>query len=141
MSFAVHNWSSLSEVQRTGLLQRPNPQSQEIAETVASIVARVRREGDSAVRDYSQQFDGVAADPLRVSPEVIENAAAQCHSSLLTALDNAAHRIRQFHEAGKPLGYQAETAPGLVCEARYLPMSPVGLYVPGGSAPLGAALG
>lgn len=136
MSFTVHNWSSLSEVQRTDLLQRPNPQSQEVTNTVASIVARVRREGDTAVRDYSEQFDGIAADPLRVSPEVIENAAAQCRSSLLTALDNAAQRIRAFHEAGKAQDYQAETAPGLVCEARYLPLSPVGLYVPGGSAPL-----
>ncbi|MBT8061338.1 MAG: histidinol dehydrogenase [Gammaproteobacteria bacterium] len=136
MSFPVHVWSSLGESQRSTLLSRPSPERQGVRETVAAILAGVRRDGDLAVRAFSEQFDGTAADPLRVPREQLESAARQCTPGLLSALDSAAKRIGVFHQAGRPRDYQAETAPGLVCEARYLPMSPVGLYVPGGSAPL-----
>jgi histidinol dehydrogenase len=75
-------------------------------------------------------------DQLEVSAGEWSEAESLADPLVLQAIDEAISRIKMFHEAGKPKMASMETAPGLRCEARYLPISPVGLYVPGGSAPL-----
>jgi len=105
-------------------------------QTVATIIACVREGGDDALRELGEKYDGVKLEQLEVSRDEWEEAESLVDPVVLQAMDEAISRIEAFHIAGKPAPVSMETAPGLRCEARYLPISPVGLYVPGGSAPL-----
>jgi histidinol dehydrogenase len=136
MSFDVTSWADLDSAGQATLLQRPAPLASGISETVSEIISRVRQSGDSALADYGRKFDGVSPDPLKIKPVSLATAANACQPDFLNSLDSAIRRIKAFHEAGIPGETSLETAPGLVCSSKYLPMSPVGLYIPGGSAPL-----
>lgn len=129
-------WAELDQAERERAIARPPQDRSALEEAVTEIINTVRREGDDALRRYAQQFDQVALDALQVAPEELDQAASQVEPELMRAIESAAARIRAFHTAGAPRGFQEQTAPGLQCEARYLPINPVGLYVPGGSAPL-----
>ncbi|MFT5140846.1 MAG: histidinol dehydrogenase [Lysobacterales bacterium] len=133
---SILDWSSMDAKDRAATLCRPSSDSSEIEQTVKDIIRDVRLRGDDALRDYSKQFDGIEINELRLSGELIGNAASACESGLLDAMDSAIGRIKKFHQAGMPQSVRIETAPGLVCESRYIPISPVGLYIPGGTAPL-----
>ncbi len=132
----ILNWPQLTRQQQSGVLKRPEIETVALAQTVAAIISTVRQGGDEALRAYSLQFDQVEIDSFVVSQDNIDEAVARCDAGLLDDLDAAIGRIEAFHHAGLPRDVSMETAPGLLCEARYLPISPVGLYVPGGSAPL-----
>jgi histidinol dehydrogenase len=127
------NWNELDEAGRTEVLARPEMETgAELRERVADIIATVRARGDVAVSDYTRRFDGVEPP----SPWQDTADRAELPGDLDRAIDRAIETVRAFHGAGKPENYAVETAPGVVCRMRYLPMSPVGLYVPAGSAPL-----
>lgn len=130
------NWSGASEQQRETALRRPPIPSGDFQVTVAGIISRVRDNGDDALREFGEKFDGVKLGQLEVTAEEWTEAESLVDPDVLDAMDEAISRITAFHIAGKPDRVSMETAPGLRCEARYLPISPVGLYVPGGSAPL-----
>lgn len=130
------DWTQLDEVARTEALSRPRADSEAMQGTVADIIGRVRRDGDQALRELSRQFDGCDPDPLEVPPAEIAAAEHALSPDLRNAIAEAAGRIEAFHAACRPLETRLETAPGLVCEARHVPISRVGLYIPGGSAPL-----
>jgi histidinol dehydrogenase len=132
----VIDWSGLSPERQAETLARPAPDSVDRQRIVEGIIAEVRTDGDRALRRLSQQFDGFDPDPLAVPEDELRQAAAGVPTDLLTAIDSAIERIESFHQAGKPSPISIDTAPGLRCEARYLPISPVGLYIPGGTAPL-----
>jgi histidinol dehydrogenase len=130
-------WKSLSAPARRAALQRPAQSAQpRTAALVARIIADVRRGGDRALRRLTAKFDGVRLASLRVG--AAEFAAAE---KALTAADRAALRtacrnLRKFHLAQRPPAIRVETTPGVVCEKVSRPIGRVGLYVPGGSAPL-----
>jgi histidinol dehydrogenase len=130
------NWSTTSEVQRETVLSRPPVPEGDFQNTVSDIISRVRLDGDSALREFGEKYDGVVLEDLEVSDDEWAIADSQVDPQVLQAMDEAISRISAFHSAGKPESLNMETSPGLRCEARYLPISPVGLYVPGGSAPL-----
>jgi histidinol dehydrogenase len=130
------NWSALGHVQRETTLDRPPLPSGDFEKSVRDIIAHVRDKGDQALREFSEKYDGVIVEQLEVSVDEWAAAEALVDPKVLGAMDEAISRIRAFHVAGKPATVSMETTPGLRCEARYLPISPVGLYVPGGSAPL-----
>jgi len=130
------DWSGLNETVRDGVLQRPPIPAGDFQTDVAAIIARVRDEGDKALRELSEKYDGVSLAALEVSAAEWAAADSLVDAEVLQAIDEAIERIEAFHSAGKPVTLSMETAPGLRCEARYLPVSPVGLYVPGGTAPL-----
>jgi len=130
------DWPSADEAQREAALHRPPIPQGDFKDVVSDIIARVGRDGDRALREIGEQYDTPVDGPLEVSGAEWEAAEAQVDPALLHAMDDAISRIRSFHLAGVPLPVSKETGPGLRCEARYLPISPVGLYVPGGSAPL-----
>jgi len=130
------DWSRLSADERADALRRPEAGGGALQEQVAAILEAVRGRGDAAVREFSREFDGVEPEALAVGPPEMDRADAACDPGLLEAVESAMERIEVFHAAGLPRPVRVETAPGLVCEAHYLPISPVGLYVPGGSAPL-----
>ena len=129
-------WTEQDAEQRDSLLQRPVFANPGLAASVAAIIARVRDGGDQALQELTAEFDGCTTGPVEIAAEEIQSALNRVDEELLEAIKEAGDRIRAFHAADRPRDGRVETAPGLVCEVRYQALSPVGLYVPGGSAPL-----
>lgn len=130
------DWTTADKGQKAMALSRPPIPTGDFQSAVADIISWVRAAGDEALYELGRKYDGVSLQRLDVSAEEWQAAEALVDASVLEAMDEAIERIRSFHAAGKPAPMGLETAPGMQCEARYLPISPVGLYVPGGSAPL-----
>jgi histidinol dehydrogenase len=134
-------WNTLSIEDRARLLQRPaSSRDPERERTVASILKDVRMNGDKAVLDYTKKFDTRNLSAFEVTLTEIEEATKRVSPEVIEALREASRRIRLFHEAQKPTNIKVETSPGVVCEKRFLPIERVGLYIPGGSAPLPSTL-
>jgi histidinol dehydrogenase len=130
-------WKKLSAPARAAALRRPAQSAQpQVAATVRTIIAAVRREGDAALRRLTKKFDGVALRSLRVTPAEFAVAETKLSRADKAALHTAYRNIRAFHAAQRPVGLRVETSPGIVCEKTTRPIGRVGLYVPGGSAPL-----
>ena len=130
-------WKKLSAARRTAALRRPAQSAQpSVAPTVRAIIAAVRRDGDTALRRFTQKFDGVILGALRVTEmefAVAEKSLARAdHAALRAAYLN----IHTFHAAQRAPDLRLETQPGIVCEKLVRPIGCVGLYVPGGSAAL-----
>mgnify|MGYP000090181145 CR=1 FL=1 len=132
----VTNWADCSAVERERLLRRPVFDNTGQAAAVAAIIARVRDGGDRALAELTAELDGSAPGALEVSSAGLDTALERSDPELREAIEDAAGRIRAFHAADRPADGRVETAPGLVCEVRYQALDPVGLYIPGGSAPL-----
>lgn len=115
---------------------RPHIDLSELNATVSAILADIKQNGDEAVRRYEQKFDHADLKQLAVSPEEIERAWLQTPSDLRDALVLAHHNIAKFHEAQRHDAPQVETSPGVTCWQRSVPIQRVGLYIPGGTAPL-----
>jgi histidinol dehydrogenase len=129
--------NQLSDQALAELLERPALESgAELRASVAAIIEQVRAQGDAALLELGQRFDGRAPENLIASPESLASAASELDADLLTAIDTAIDTVGRFHAAGKPSDLRVETAPGVVCQARWRALDPVGLYVPAGSAPL-----
>lgn len=103
-------------------------------ETVRPILADVRARGEAALREYGDRFDGGSPANLRVAPEQIEAALATQDSAVLDALREAIARVRAFHVATVPPPVSVDLAPGARVSQRWVPVTRVGLYVPGGLA-------
>jgi histidinol dehydrogenase len=129
-------WADLEPQQQTRLLQRPVFDNPGLQEAVAGTIRRVREGGDGALTALTAELDGCSPEAIEVAPAEVEAALGRIDVALREAIEEAAGRIRAFHEQDRPVDGRVETAPGLVCEVRYQPLSPVGLYIPGGSAPL-----
>ena len=136
LELKVTEWSTLSPAQATHLLQRPATRNPGLSDRVAEIVGRVRAGGDRALAELTRELDGAAPDSLALTEQDLRAAAERIDPELVQAIRDAAARIERFHDADRPRDCRIETAPGLTCEVRYQPLSPVGLYIPGGSAPL-----
>lgn len=136
-----YEWNSLSPGERTEALSRPSlSRDLGVKDTVATILAEVRSDGDRAVLSYTRKFDCPSLESLEVSADEISSAVARVAPETLAAVREASRRIRMFHEAQRPSAVRVETSPGVVCEKRFVPIERVGLYVPGGSAPLPSTL-
>lgn len=118
------------------LLQRPVLEKTNLRNTVQEIFIEVRNEGDSALKKFSEKFDRVNIDNLLVSKEEIELAISQVSPELKDAVSQAKKNIYQFHFAQKEKSVEIETAEGVVCWRESRAIEKVGLYIPGGSAPL-----
>ena len=118
------------------LLRRPSLDVTQLFDIVRPIVDEVATKGDAALRAYAERFDKVCLTDLRVSEAEIRAAEALVSDDLKKAIRQAYSQIYAFHAAQRFDGVCVETAPGVVCEQRALPISRVGLYIPGGSAPL-----
>jgi len=133
-------WTDLSAPQRKAALARPALQSDASPKDVARILARVKAEGDTAVRAYSRRFDGIAPKSLRVSAAEIAAAVRATPAPLRAALRRAHKNITAFHRACMPRSIAVETMPGVRCALQWRPLETVGLYIPGGTAPLFSTL-
>ena len=116
------------------LLNRGAAASDAVRADVAAIVARVRREGDGALREMAREFDGATLDALEVPRERCREAWDALEPALREALQRAAHNIAAFHRAGLPESFEFETEPGVRIGRRPDPLGSVGVYAPGGRA-------
>ena len=103
---------------------------------VAGILEQIRRGGDSALRQVSEAIEGFPLSDFKVSNEEIEAACDRVPEDLKAAIVEAVSRIRTFHELEKPKDIEWNDGAGTICRRKYLPIRRVGLYIPGGSAPL-----
>ena len=130
-------WKSLSASARRAALQRPAQKAQtRTAVIVAGLLADVRRGGDRALRKITAKLDGAKLSSLRVSEAEFAAAEKALSPADRAALRRAYRNIRTFHLAQRPKPVRVETMRGIVCEKVSRPIERVGLYVPGGSAPL-----
>ena len=108
----------------------------EVTRTVERIVEDVRSRGDEALREYAMRFDGAEPRSIEISEEEMDRGIAAVPPAVAAAIDAAARNIEAFHRAQLPRPVEVETAPGVKCLQRAVPISRVGLYIPGGRAPL-----
>ncbi|WP_233009653.1 histidinol dehydrogenase [Rheinheimera faecalis] len=137
MQFQISNWQQLDKTAQQALLERPLQQeSDSLKQTVRDIIRAVRTEGDVALLRFSREFDKLQSNPLRLTEDLQQSLIASLSDELKTAIQIAYRNIRTFHAAQLPQNIRIETQPGVVCELNYSALDQVGLYVPGGSAPL-----
>ncbi|MBA5762586.1 histidinol dehydrogenase [Vibrio sp. 404] len=130
-------WPSLSETQQDAVLERPAiTEGANITAAVSQVIAQVREQGDAALVELTQKFDRVTPDSIRVSKSDMDAASERLSENMKQALEQAYANIAKFHKAQKPQPIKVETQPGVLCEQVTRPIQKVGLYIPGGSAPL-----
>ena len=118
------------------IVERPHLDTSKLNETVASVLADIRKRGDDAVKGYELKFDHVDLPSLAVSETEMEEAERLVDSELKAAIQLAHYNIRMFHESQVFKGKKVETQPGVVCWQKSVAIEKVGLYIPGGTAPL-----
>lgn len=118
------------------LVKRPALSVSGLYERVQAVLDKVRTGGDAALLDFEEQFDHVRLSSLAVEDKELADAAAKVPEDLKQAIRRAADNIAAFHKAQLPKPVQVETSPGVVCSQKAVPISKVGLYIPGGTAPL-----
>ncbi|MBF03151.1 MAG: histidinol dehydrogenase [Flavobacterium sp.] len=118
------------------ILKRPTSSFDDVEETVKGIFKEVQQKGDQALFKYTSLFDGVNLTSLEVPFEEIEQASNQVSEELKQAIYSAKNNIEKFHSAQKTSKIELETSKGVLCWQEKRPIQKVGLYIPGGSAPL-----
>ncbi|MEX5385404.1 histidinol dehydrogenase [Cronobacter muytjensii] len=133
----IIDWNTCSAAQQRELLMRPAiSASESITRTVADILDNVKARGDAALREYSAKFDKTDVTALQVSAQEIDAAAARLDDNVKQAMAVAVANIEKFHRAQQLATVDVETLPGVRCQQVTRPVASVGLYIPGGSAPL-----
>lgn len=115
-------------------LKRPSAFNPQALEAATEIIANVRENGDAALRDYTQRFDGVAVDAFRVPQSDIDAAREKIDPTTAKALEQAAAQIREFHERQLQQSWFSVREDGALVGAKVSPLDSVGIYVPGGRA-------
>lgn len=118
------------------LLSRPHKDAADLGATVASVLNDVRMEGDNAVLRYEAKFDKAELSSLAVTEEELQEAEALVSEELKHSINLAHANIHRFHEAQRMQPVCVETAPGVYCWQKSVAIEKVGLYIPGGTAPL-----
>jgi histidinol dehydrogenase len=118
------------------LLQRPYVDNTEVLQSVQNILDEVKTKGDVAIRDFTKKFDGIELENFKLSEQEIANATSQLSSELKQAISQAKINIEAFHRAQLIVVDKIETMPGVICWRKNIGIEKVGLYIPGGTAPL-----
>jgi len=133
----VLDWKSLDLPQRRDALRRPAQRDAErVTIATRAIIDEVRRNGDAALIELTERFDGVQLAELGVSAQEFSAAERSLSAAQHAAIDAAIAAVHKFHAAQSPAPLRIETSPGVLCERISVPVRAVGLYVPAGSAPL-----
>ena len=122
------------------LLARPTASYEALEPVVENVFEAVKTRGDSAVREFTAQFDQVTLSDFKVTREALEKAGEEVSEALKTAIQQAKSNIERFHKAQQTEGVSIETIEGVSCWQEKRPIEKVGLYIPGGSAPLFSTL-
>ena len=118
------------------ILKRPNQKKANLENTVTDVFNEIKLKGDKALKEFTKKFDGVELDYLQVSQAEFKEAEANVSLELKNAIDNAIRNIFNFHKAQESEEKRVETQPGVECWRKVTPIDKVGLYIPGGTAPL-----
>jgi histidinol dehydrogenase len=118
------------------LMTRPSFDKRELTSVVSDILLNVKNNGSLALKEYSKKFDGIELDTIQVSEKEILNASKLISEDLKKAIDLAKGNIERFHLSQKIDEKNVETVEGVNCWRKSIPIEKVGLYIPGGSAPL-----
>lgn len=118
------------------ILKRPVFDVSDLNEKVSSILAEIKQDGDKALKKYTSKFDGIDLNSFAVPEKEIDAAENQVDSKLKDAIYLASKNIEKFHASQKTEIKKVETSPGVVCWQKAVPIEKVGLYIPGGTAPL-----
>jgi histidinol dehydrogenase len=118
------------------ILTRPTFDNKQLLKQVGKILQDVRQKGDTAVKKYTKKFDGIALRKMQVDAKEIKKAEALISIELKQAIDHAYANILLFHNTQKETVKEVETMPGVHCWRKSIPLERVGLYIPGGTAPL-----
>ncbi|MEI6263578.1 MAG: histidinol dehydrogenase [Sphingobacteriia bacterium] len=129
-------YNNISKQDWSSLLKRPALDNSSLKDQVGIVLNEVKANGDIAVKKFTQQFDGVDLDNNLVAIEEIENAISQVANELKAAIELAAKNIQCFHEKQIADVAIIETMPGIACWRKSVGIEKVGLYIPGGTAPL-----
>ncbi|WP_334320329.1 histidinol dehydrogenase [Gilliamella apicola] len=130
-------WQQCSDAQRAALLTRPAiTASDSISQAVADILSQVKQNGDQALIALSNKFDKVQIQQIKLTQDDIKAATARVKPELKQAMQLAVSNIEKFHQAQVKSAITVETMPGVKCQLVTRPIDSVGLYIPGGSAPL-----
>jgi histidinol dehydrogenase len=133
----IVSWNAIEAKEQQELLTRPAMSgAADITTTVMTIVNRIRTEGDQALKEYTAKFDRVADGNIVFSEEQTSAACGRVSSEMKEAIGHAYRNIATFHEAQKSQPLRLDTQDGVRCELHTHAIGRVGLYVPGGSAPL-----
>ena len=137
MAMQTVNWEQLTPEQQAQLLARPAmADSSGLTATVSEIIANIRQHGDQALLDYTKRFDKITGDNFTLTQTDIDAATERLGSDIKNAIKVAYDQVVKFHIAQKQDVIRVETMPGVVCEMHTQAIESVGLYIPGGSAPL-----
>lgn len=137
MTMNIVNWATLDDQQQIDLLKRPAiADASGLSNTVAEMISNIRENGDKALLEYTKRFDNLQGDNITLTEADIEAATARLSDEIKTAIKTAYKQVVTFHEAQKQDVIRVESMPGVVCEMHTQAIEAVGLYVPGGSAPL-----
>lgn len=118
------------------LCERNIPDDKDIERAVEDIISTVRERGDAALLEYARKFDNFKGESLSVTDEEISQRIGMVKEDVAEAIRKAAENITAFHKAQFPAPVECETMPGVTCMQRAVPIRRVGLYIPGGRAPL-----
>lgn len=136
MSVSLKKFTRPSSLLVDSLVQRPKMQAKELQSVIDGVFERVRDEGDQAILDFTVRFDGVSLTSLVVSDEEKEKAIDRIPQSLMEAIDTAYTNITAFHQSQIIPSRRIETSAGVECWQEMRAIDKVGLYIPGGTAPL-----
>ncbi len=118
------------------ILTRPTIDNKQLLKQVGKILQDVKQKGDTAVKKYTKKFDGIALRKIQVDAKEIKKAEVLISIELKQAIDQAYANILLFHNTQKETAKEVETMPGVHCWRKSIPLERVGLYIPGGTAPL-----
>lgn len=130
----IIRYPSKSEWQ--SICERPHIDVSQLNATVSTVLADIRKRGDEAIMEYEEKFDHVKLQQLKVTDEEIDEAMHNISPALADAITLAHHNIHAFHAAQQFDGCRVETMPGVTCWQKSIAIEKVGLYIPGGTAPL-----
>lgn len=125
-----------SQSELTVALTRPKLESENLDSLISKVFSMVEKQGDAALKAFTLQFDQVEISSCLVSEIEFKEAEEAISTELKTAIQRAARNIERFHQSQENREPEVETTPGVTCWRKSVPIQTVGLYVPGGSAPL-----
>ena len=123
----------IGEVSNEEIFARNNPTAS-VSDIVSGILENVAKNGDAALKEYAQKFDGVVLDNLEVTADEIDAAYQKADKTFVAVLEEAAKNIREFHSKQVRQGFQIQKENGVIVGQKITPIEKVGLYVPGGTA-------
>lgn len=133
----IINWQQLSADEQINVLKRPASSSDtKLYSTVVNIIEEVKRDGDAAIKRFTEKFDRLVLTELKVSQDEMIGAFDQVSIEELSAIEFAMKQIEANHQAQKPVTQRVQTCEGVVCERQARAIESVGFYIPGGTAPL-----